>query len=357
MEILPEPTLTFVGLELQDGTSFGTPQGAGSHPSGESLKFTWLLGNAAETVWNPSASLQLDPGLFGECTPVDPVGIGDVSPVVCNVLIAANMAPMSEPSFTLVLSDAGVEQTTTVGLLVAPNEQVAWDIGSVPMLTTGQERQVTIEITNTGNTALQRQVVVEAPSKWSASVDGNDILDLEVGQSVLVRLNLRADIPGSESITVSLAQSTASDSTFSFAITSSGEPMGTSGESGLDSTLAVALLFVVLFAAFAILGTNVLRGRDEPKTAQPMMPHRAATPASTPTVQTAPALVATSPTNAAPGAAPPMCWACRQPITTAMLGCPSCGARYHAAGVGGCTASSLESCVNCGGPTSAFVKA
>ena len=54
VEILPEPTLTFVGLELQDGTSFGTPQGAGSHPSGESLKFTWLLGNAAETVWNLS---------------------------------------------------------------------------------------------------------------------------------------------------------------------------------------------------------------------------------------------------------------------------------------------------------------
>ena len=267
------------------------------------------------------------------------------------------MAPMSEPSFTLVLSDAGVEQTTTVGLLVAPNEQVAWDIGSVPVLTTGQERQVTIEITNTGNTALQRQVVVEAPSKWSVSVDGNDILDLEVGQSVLVRLNLRADIPGSESITVSLAQSTASDSTFSFAITSSGEPMGTSGESGLDSTLAVALLFVVLIVAFAILGTNVLRGRNEPETAQPVMPHRAAIPALTPTVQTAPALVATSPTNVASGAAPPMCWACRQPITTAMLGCPSCGARYHAAEVGGCTASSLESCVNCGGPTSAFVEA
>ena len=357
VEILPEPTLTFVGLELQDGTSFGTPQGAGSHPSGESLKFTWLLGNAAETVWSPSASLQLDPGLFGECTPVDPVGIGDVSPVVCNVLIAANMAPMSEPSFTLVLSDAGVEQTTTVGLLVAPNEQVAWDIGSVPVLTTGQERQVTIEITNTGNTALQRQVVTEAPSKWSASVDGNDIVELEVGQSVLVRLNLRADTPGSETITVSLAQSTASDSTFSFAITSSGEPMGTSGESGLDSTLAVALLFVVLIAAFATLGTSVLRGRSAPKTAQPVMPLRAATPAPTPTVQTAPAPVATSSTSAASGAPPPMCWACRQPITTAMLGCPSCGARYHAAGVGGCTASPLESCVNCGGPTSAFVKA
>ena len=366
VEILPKPTLTFVGLELQDGTSFGTPQGAGSHPSGESLKFTWLLGNDAETVWSPSASLQLDPGLFGECNPVEPVVMGAVSPVVCNLLIAANMAPMSEPSFTLVLNDAGVERTTTVGLLVAPNEQVAWDIDSVPLLTTGQERQVTVEITNTGNTALQRQVLVEAPSKWVASVDGNDILNLEVGQSVLVRLNIRADIPGSASIVVNLAQSTASDPSFSFVATSSGEPIGTSGESGLDTTLAVALLVAVLLVAFATLGVGALRGRSEPKAGQMVAPLPTVMPTQAPAAVTTPVPVATgtpaSPaattTRNGPDATPaPMCWACRQPITTAMLGCPGCGARYHADGVGGCTASSIETCVNCGGPSSAFVRA
>ena len=399
VEILPEPTLTFVGLELEDGTTYGTLQGAGSHPSGESLKFTWLLGNDAETVWSPSASLQLDPGLFGECTPVDPVGMGDVSPVVCNVLIAANMAPMSEPSFTLVLNDAGVERTTTVGLLVAPNEQVSWDIDSVPGLTTGQERQVTVEITNTGNTALQRQVMAEAPPKWSVSVDGNDIVDLEVGQSVLVRLNVRADTPGSESITVKLAQSTASEPTFTFAMTSSGEPIGTSGESGLDSSLAVALLFAVLLVAFATLGVSALRGRIEPEKG----PHVASLPMPMPAP--APAAQASSPPDEArvqrappatlppaqqkqsnPRATPvetvnitynivqnvqdsviqgnvglnkeaPMCWTCRQPITTTIVGCPGCGARYHADAAGGCTASSVASCVNCGGPSSAFLKA
>ncbi|DAC23261.1 MAG TPA: hypothetical protein D7H91_01030, partial [Candidatus Poseidoniales archaeon] len=162
-------------------------QGGGAHPSGENLKFTWLVSNEAETAWNPSASLQLDPGLFGDCTPVGSVVKGEVSPVVCNVLIAANLAPMSEPSFTLVLNDGGVERTTTVGLLVATNEQVSWDIGAVPVFTTGQERQVTLELTNTGNTPLQRQLVVEEPEKWAVSIDGNDILDLEMGQSVLVR--------------------------------------------------------------------------------------------------------------------------------------------------------------------------
>ena len=366
VEIPPEPTLTFVGLELQDGTSFGTPQGAGSHPSGESLKFTWLLGNNAETVWSPSASLQLDPGLFGECNPVEPVAMGAVSPVVCNLLIAANMAPMSEPSFTLVLNDAGVERTTTVGLLVAPNEQVSWDIGSVPILTTGQERQVTVEITNTGNTALQRQVLVEAPSKWVASVDGNDILDLEVGQSVLVRLNIRADVPGSASIVVNLAQSTASDPSFSFVATSSGEPIGTSGESGLDSTLAVAMLVAVLLVAFATLGVGALRRRNEPNAGQIVAPLPTMMPAQAPAAVTTPMpvatatpapSVATTTRNGSAATPAPMCWACRQPITTAMLGCPGCGARYHADEVGGCTASSIETCVNCGGPSSAFVRA
>ena len=322
--------------------------------------FTWLLSNEAETVWRPSASLQLDAGLFGECTPVDEVGLGDVSPVVCNVLIAANMAPMSEPSFTLVLNDAGVDYTTTVGLLVAPNEQVSWDIGAVPVFTTGQERQVTVEITNTGNTALQRQVVVNAPSTWSVSVDGSDILDLNVGQSALVRLNVRADSPGSETVSLELSQSTAAQPTFTFAVSSTGEPTGTGGESGLDSTLAVALLMAVLFVAFAALGVQVLRNRDE--TEQTPSVHALPVPVHAPPVpaQPAPQAAVSQPSAAdttPSSATPPMCWTCRQPITSAMIGCPACGARYHADAAGGCTAPNIEACVNCGGPSSAFVKA
>ena len=283
--------------------------------------------------------------------------MGDVSPVVCTVLIAANMAPMSEPSFTVVLSDGGVERTTTVGLLVAPNEQVSWDIGSVPTLTTGQERQVTVEITNTGNTALQRQLIVEAPSKWAASVDGNDVLDLEVGQSVLVRLNIRADTPGSETITLDLAQSPASESTFGFVITSQGEPIGTSGDSGLDSGLAVALLFGILLLVCIPLGLSVIRGRNGAKPAQYTPPRAMPVPTQAPALQVAAKPVAKPAQSTAPSVAPPMCWTCRQPITTAMVGCPGCGARYHADAVGGCSASSIETCANCGASASTFVNA
>ena len=149
--------------------------------------------------------LQLGDGLFGECTPVATVAKGDVSPVVCNVLIAGDMAPMSEPSFTLVLTDQGVERTTTVGLLVAVNEQVSWNIGPVPMFTTGEERQIQVELTNTGNTPLQRQLTVSGPSDWTVGLNGDDLVKLEIGQSVVVRLNVRADSPGTANVVLQLS--------------------------------------------------------------------------------------------------------------------------------------------------------
>ena len=362
VEALAEPTLTFVSLELQDGTTFTNPQGSGTHPSGENLKFTWLLGNEADTVWNPSASLRLDAGLFGDCTPVEPVGKGEVAPVVCNLVIDGDMAPMSEPSFTVVLNDAGVEQSTTVGLLVAANEQVDWDIGAIPLFTTGQERQITLEITNTGNTPLQRQLAVNAPSSWSASVDGTDIVDLEVGESVLVRLDVRADSPGEALISLELTQSTSSSATYAFTVSSTGEPVGTSGESGLNTSLAVALLGAILLAAFAVLGVQMLRGRDGAPSVKAMP---GVTPLPLPSVspgaaQAAPIPAATTVAAAAPQTAsstpPPMCWTCRQPITTAVMGCPSCGARYHADGFNGCKAQEISNCVNCDAPASTFVR-
>ena len=352
VEILPEPTLTFVSLELQDGTSFTTPEGSGTHPSGVNLRFTWLLSNEAETRWSPSASLLADTGLFGECVPVESVGKGDVSPVVCNVLIASSMAPMAEPSFTLVLNDAGVERSTTVGLLVAPNEQVAWDIGAVPVFNTGQERQVTVEITNTGNMPLQRQVVAEVPEDWAISFASADIVDLAVGQSSLVRLTIRADAPGTASIALNLASSSATDASFSFNVSSSGEPIGTSGDSGLNSSLMAVAIAIILLASVFAIGAQLRRGKGKSQTAM-TAPETAPLPFQVRPAPTA-AQGASSPS---PSIAPPMCWSCRQPITTSMQGCPSCGARYHADGFNGCGAQNLPACANCGGPTSAFVKA
>ncbi|MBL6734063.1 MAG: S8 family serine peptidase [Candidatus Poseidonia sp.] len=364
VEVLPEPELTFVGLELADGTTFGTPAAGGSHPSGEAMTFTWLLSNAAETVWAPSASLQLDQGLFGDCTPVDSVGQNDVVPVVCSILIASNLLPMAEPSFTLKLSDGGVELTKTVGLLVAANEEVAWDVGNVPLFSTGEAKQITVEITNTGNTPLQRQVTVTEPEDWSVEVDGNDIVSLDVGQATLVRLTVRGDVPGSASIGLSLSQSTASQASYSIAVTAEGEPIGTSANAGLSTTVAIALFVAILLVAFAALGIQAMRSRSETPPSFHPAPTLGAVAASgmvqpRPTVPVVAAVAAAAPTPLPTPAAtpPPMCWTCRQPITTAMLGCPSCGARYHSDGTAGCQASTVQHCVNCQASAEHFVKA
>ena len=392
VEVLPEPVLTFVSLEHQNGTSYGTPQGAGTHPSGESMTFTWLLTNEAGTDWSPSASLQLASNLFGDCTPVESVGPGDVEPVMCTVLIAANTPPLSEPSFTLVLSDGGVELTTTVGMLVAANEQVAWDVGNVPQFVTGEMRQLTVEVTNTGNTALQRQVVLDVPETWTASVDGNDIVNLEVGESALVRLNVRADLPGSATLGIALSQTTANDARYDLVLLAEGEPVGTSGESGLNTATTVVLIAFMLLAAFGFIGMQMIRGRKEsmtpvasaplpsmalapspePQSMQPTAPPAGMPPAS----KDAPARQTSTPEtvnitynivqnvqdsviqgNVGVNSEAPVCWTCRQPITTSAVGCPSCGARYHADGTGGCTAAAVAECVNCQAPSSTFLQA
>ena len=368
VEILPEPSLTFVGLELDDGTSYGTPQADGSHPSGETMTFTWLLSNDAETPWTPSASLQLDMGLFGDCTPVGTVGQNEVVPVVCSLLIASNMPPMSEPTFTLVLSDNGVELSKTIGLLVAPNEEVTWDVGNVPAFTTGEEKQITVEITNTGNTLFQRQLLLDVPDDWTASVDGNDIVELDVGQSVLVRLSVRADSPGTTTLGLELSESPATQPTFRIAVGATGEPVGTSGNSGLSTNVALSLFGAILLVAFAALGIQAMRGRDERKATPPLAPLPRLGGVAPPVMPLPAAGVAAPMPQPAPMASPqaavqpaasppPMCWSCRQPITTAMVGCPSCGARYHSDGSGGCTGHEVKTCVNCQASSDAFVKA
>lgn len=372
VEVLPEPELTFVSLELADGSTFPTPEGSGSHPSGESMTFTWLLSNSAETVWTPSANLQLDSGVFGDCTPVAAVEQNDVVPVICTLVIASDMAPMSEPAFTLLLSDGGVDLSTTVGLLVSTNEDVAWDVGSVPEFITGTERQIIVKITNTGNTPLQRQLVLDVPDAWTASIDGSDIVELDLGQTVFVRINVRADSPGSSTLGLSLSQSPASDNDFRIGVLATGEPVGTGGNTGLSTTVALSMFGAIMLVLFAFLGVQAMRHRREtvatPKPATPLPPLvmqggvvAPAVPAPQPVaVASVPPVIARSPAVPAPqptSTPPPMCWSCRNPITTAMVGCPSCGARYHSDGVGGCTGQTITTCVNCQASAEHFVQA
>ena len=350
VETLAAPSLTFAGLEFSDGTTFPTPQASGSHPTGDPMKFTWLVTNEATTPWSPSVSLQTDSGLFGDCTFSETVELGQFVPITCSILIANGALPFAEPSFTLTLEGEGVSLTKTVGLLVGENEVAGWSVERIPEFKTGDGEQVVIEITNLGNTRFERQVRVDAGDDWTASIDGNDIVELEVGQSTLVRLDLRADQPGETTVNLNLVGSEDSSASFSFPVVSQGEPVGSSLTSGLTST-SVLFGMVVLLAVLGAFGAVVLR-RTPSQQDGPMLP-----------IKNHPAYgVSQLPVNALPepdvAATPaPICWSCREPVIGPTLGCPTCGARYHGVAHGNCEATQLDQCVNCSESSEHFVQA
>ena len=351
VEILAVPSLTFVSLELEDGTIYSGPEGEGSHPTGVPMEFTWLVTNEATTTWNPSVNLQTDDGLFGDCSISKEVEANQFVPLVCNILIANGALPFAEPSFTLTLEDGGVTLTQTVGLLVAENEVAGWDVGSIPKFNTGKSGQVIVEITNNGNTRFQRQVKVDAGTDWTASVDGADLIDLEVGQSTLVRLNLRADRPGETTVILNLVGSEDSSANFSFSATSQGEPVGSSASSGLGTT-SVAIGLVVILTLLGGLVMALIRRPEEPQggVATPLKGHP-----NYNLPQISASTISTTPNTTATPA--PICWSCRQPVAGSAVGCPSCGARYHGEGNTGCTAHQIDACVNCSASSEHFVQA
>ena len=129
--------------------------------------------------------------------------------------------------------------------------------------------------------------------------------------------------------------------------------MGTGGGAGLSPGIAVGLLVLIVLVALGYLGTQ-LRGRNEATKsfATPLVAHPRPFKRQLQwlRIRKQHPLLRIIPAH-------PVCWTCRQPITTAAVGCPSCGARYHADGTGGCNANTIAECVNCQADSSTFVRA
>jgi uncharacterized membrane protein len=246
VELLAQPTINFVQLAYGDQT-WDTPFGAGSHPTGVPLQFTWLIGNEANVQWQPTASVSLSSGLFGECSTIEPIGQGDLKPVTCTVIISSSMEPFSEPSFVLKLAGEEVESTQNIGLLVATVVESAWQMERTTQLTTGAQEQVQVTLTNVGNTAYSHKIVAEGSKDWKASIDGNDVLNLESGESTKIRLLVRADRPGDGTITLALqGAEQMTNSSFTFSLSAVGEPTGTSGQSLPVGAIGIGALLVAL---------------------------------------------------------------------------------------------------------------
>jgi uncharacterized membrane protein len=367
VEILAQPTLDFSSLILADGTSYGHPLGTGSHPSGESLNFTWLVGNNADVDWEPSVSVTLDPGLFGECRNIGVVGYLQFQLLQCSILISGNMAPKSEPSFTVVLEGNGVEYVEQVGLYVASVESATWDASRNEKFATGVVETVSIDVTNSGNVAWSYKIQTNASEDWYCEVIGNDVISLEAGQSKVVRINVRADRPGDGTITLQFEQSNSlSNPSVSFDVSAEGEPTGTASESFINNGVAIALIIVIL----SFIGVVLYRNSKSEKKNLPSInsltspsANQLAAPKAAPLPQTFIPQPIIEPIQAIEGEQEndsqpvTMCWLCKSPVTEDIVGCPSCGARYHGVTIDGCDISQLEHCANCQALASGFIKA
>jgi uncharacterized membrane protein len=346
VEVLPDPSLQFVSLMLEDGTSWTNPLGPGSHPAGQPLVFTWLASNAADVEWAPTTSISLDNGLFGECLDIEPIGLNGVAPVVCTVLIPATTAPLSEPGFSFTLSGNGVERTEQVGLYVASVVEASWVQERTVPFETGENSLLEVTLTNSGNTAFSHQLKVQTSKDWAAIIDGNDVADLEPGQSMTVRLLVEANQPGTGSIDLYLVEAgDVSSSSVSLMVESQGEPTATSG-----GNVPIFVLGPLVFILLGGMLAAVMWRRNKTEFSEVRMPIQS--PVAAPLL----AVPHTQPANPS-AASGPMCWSCRTTINGPMQGCPGCGARYHRSDVPTCQAGSLQVCTNCSAPASTFVLA
>ena len=370
VEILAQPTLDFTSLQFANGATYDHILGPGSHPSGETLNFSWLVGNDAEVDWEPSVSLILDPGLFGECQNIGIVGYLEYNLLQCSILISGNMAPQSEPTFTLILDGNGVEYREQIGLYVASIESVIWGAERNEKFDTGITETLSIDVTNSGNVAWSYKIKTAASTNWFSEVIGNDVITLEAGQSKVVRINVRADKPGDGSITLQFEEShLLVNPSVSFDVSAEGEPTGTGSESFISNGIALVLILVL----FSIIGVVLYRNNvaTNKKELQPI--NNLASPLSNQIV--APTNAPLSDTFTASAAIQPialvtaeveqqnntelvtLCWMCKTPAVEDILGCPSCGARYHGVAKDGCDISQLEQCKNCQAPVSDFINA
>lgn len=379
VQIFAKPTLNFDRLTYSNSSWYTTYLGSGGHPAGQTLQFDWLLGNSEDIEWTPILEIEKDDELSVQCNSLAEIQQDEQIKLSCFVEIDSSAEPYSEPSFTLEFSGNGAQYSETVSLYISSLEKVSWQGLSSNSFNTGEEKSIQILVTNTGNIPFNHRLEVTSEGDWDVEVDGDDILNLQVGESANVRFLVTANEPGFSSISLGFSTAEVPElSSFQFNVSSTGESKDSTGGTAkiITSSLLVVVLLVIIGLSVALL---------KPKKPQHRMPlplpnlnnqmninRPASIPKNLPNISPAvapmpiPAPMPTNPSIATPvvstddaeesNSPPPICWSCRNPIEGAVLGCPACGARYHGEGHASCSISSIEKCVSCSGPTSDFIE-
>ena len=373
VEIFAKPSLEFTGLVYESGEQYSNYIGSGSHYAGQTLSYNWELSNLEDIDWTPEIEILSDDGLDVSCDAINTVlGLNDNVGLNCSVAIDSDVEPYSQPSFTLNMGGNGAQFSETISLYIAGVEEITWGGLSSNTFDTGEEKLIQIMATNTGNIPFNHRLEVTSEDDWDLVLDANDVVDLQVGESVLVRIKVTANEPGFSSIKLGFSSADSPQSSeFRFNVSATGESSDSFGSTGQIVT-SVMLVIVVI----AIIGMSIalLRSKKQ-RPVMPLLPRPVAgkqfshTPMPLP--KNLPQIAPPIPVAKLPITTPtpeikqqvveevqtplPICWSCRNPIDGAVLGCPSCGARYHGEGHESCNISNLEKCVSCSGTTSDFI--
>ena len=224
----------------------------------------------------------------------------------------------------------------------------SWTQERTTSFTTGIQEELEVTLLNAGNVAFSHKLVLEESKNWVAEIDGNDIANLEAGESMKIRLLVRADRPGDGTLSLGLQGADGmTNSSIELQVSSEGEPIGTSGQSLPIGGILIGVVLVIL-----LVGAVIFSQRKTKPLSQPLhpLPNTVAQPKPLPSLKP---LAPLDPSQKKG----PMCWSCRGEITGGMLGCPGCGARYHRADHPTCTSHTLTQCMNCETAVSSFVEA
>ena len=247
-----------------------------------------------------------------------------------------------QPEIGLTINADGIERSASAFISVDANPSVIWTTLSMEESIEGQSSLLHFEILNTGNTVIQERITIDAPKGCSAEVEGVDIVDLAIGESQSIRVQIVPDSPGEVSIELGFEDSNTPGSTHSSTVDVASDPSRSTG-SGAGTTIAVIGLLIFIVAGLAVAGLLILRLRDGDSPTSMAPPPPSAFSASAPSV---------TPLKSTPEV---VCWGCNKPIGGTRRACPKCGARYHESGYA-CSASALVICRNCQADVNTFVE-
>lgn len=325
--LLADPVITLASVEIE-GESWTNIFGPGQHPTGVAINYTWIVENLADTEWDPMVTLQLDPNLLGECSLDGTVSKGEVKALLCTIIISSMADPATEPEFKIIMDGDSVSINQTVTLLVASTKELSWDSTGATSLQTGQDYKIKIQVTNIGNTLVSGALSISSTDNLPAIIDGDETINLQAGQSEEIEVTVSPIESGNHEIRFSVSGSgDVQNSDYLIAFTVEGESVVEKSES--VSTLIIGLSIIIPLILIIAL-VLVIRNRNQSGQVEQL--------GSSNLTHT------TNQTAVIP------CFSCRQPILTGMVGCPSCGARYH-------STCSVANCLNCGADSSHFIKA